>query len=397
MLFEILISIFCGVFAGAITGLIPGIHINLVGVFLVSLSTSLFRSVNPIYLIVFIGAMAISHTFIDFIPSIFLGCPDTETQLSILPGHEMLKDGEGYEAVRLTSKGGLYAVFILLIIAFPISFFISRVYNGIHSVMFYVLLGISLLLIFQEKKKFSALFVFLISGILGLCVLNSSVKEPLLPLLTGLFGSSLLIASIKDKIKIPEQKISEPKEKMLKPILGSVIASPLCGFLPGLGSGQAAILANTISKTSKKGFLILVGATNVLVMGLSFVSLYAISKTRTGAAAAIQEIIGILSWKMLVLLLFAVLISGIISFFLTKYLAKKFSQKINNVNYSSLSIIILIFLVIITLIFSGLLGLLVLIASTLVGIYCNGLSVKKTHMMGCLLIPTILYYAMNLF
>jgi putative membrane protein len=393
MLIEIIVSIVLGILAGAFTGIIPGIHINLVGAILVSLSATLFFSINPLFLIIFISSMAIAHTFIDFIPSIFLGCPDTETQLSILPGHEMLKEGNGYEAVRLTSKGGLYAVFILLILAFPIAFFVSKIYNSLHSVMLWILLGVSLLLIFQEKKKFLAFFVFLISGVLGLCVLNSNMKEPLLPLLTGLFGSSLLITSIKDKIKIPYQTINEPHCRMFKPLLGSVLASPLCGFLPGLGSGQAAILANTISKTDKKGFLVLVGATNVLVMGLSFVSLYAISKTRTGAAAAIQEIIGILSWKVLLILLFAVLISGIISFFLTKHLTKFFSQRMHNVNYSKLSIIILIFLAIITIIFSGFLGLLVLIASTLTGVFCNSLPVKKTHMMGCLLIPTIIYYA----
>ena len=395
MLLEMLLSILLGIFAGTITGLIPGIHINLVGVFLVSLSVSLLNNINPIYLIIFIASMAIAHTFIDFIPSIFLGCPDTDTQLSILPGHEMLKEGNGYEAVRLTSKGGLYAVFILLVIAFPISFLVSGIYNWIHSIMFWILLAVSLLLVFQEKKKFTALFVFLISGILGLCVLNLNMQEPLLPLLTGLFGSSLLIMSIKDKIEIPEQEINEPRSRILKPLFGSIIASPICGFLPGLGSGQAAVLANTISRTDKKGFLVLIGATNVLVMGLSFVSLYAMSKTRTGAAAAIQEIMGILSWKILLILLIAVLISGIISFFLTKRLTKFFSQKMHKVNYSSLSIIILIFLAIITIIFSGFFGLLVLIASTLTGIFCNDLPAKKTHMMGCLLIPTILYYAMS--
>jgi putative membrane protein len=395
MLLEMFLSILLGIFAGTITGLIPGIHINLVGVFLVSLSVSLLKNINPIFLIIFIASMAIAHTFVDFIPSIFLGCPDTETQLSILPGHEMLKEGNGYEAVRLTSLGGLYAVFILLIIAFPISFLVSNVYEGIHSIMLWILLSVSCLLVFQEKKKFIALFVFLISGILGLCVLNSNMQEPLLPLLTGLFGSSLLITSIKDKIEIPQQMINEPRCNISKPLFGSIIASPLCGFLPGLGSGQAAVLANTISKTDKRGFLFLIGATNVLVMGLSFVSLYAISKTRTGAAAAIQEIIGVLSWKTLLLVLIAVLISGIISFFLTKHLTKFFSQKMDKINYSSLSIAVLIFLAIITIIFSGFFGLLVLIASTLVGVYCNGLPVKKTHMMGCLLIPTIIYYGMN--
>jgi len=275
---------------------------------------------------------------------------------------------------------------------FPLAFFISKIYNTLQGFMAWILIGASLILIFTEKKKLTSIFVFLISGILGLCVLNLDVKEPLLPLLTGLFGSSMLITSIKNKIQIPAQRVEEPKISLFRPLLGAVLASPLCGFLPGLGGGQSAILANTISRTENKGFLVLVGATNILVMGLSFVSLYAISKTRTGAAAAIQKIIGTLSWKHLVILLGVVLISGIVSFFLTKILTKLFSKYINKINYSVLSIGTLIFLVIIVIAFSGFLGLLVLIASTFTGIYFNTLPVKKTHMMGCLLVPTILYY-----
>ena len=396
MLIEILISTFIGIFAGTITGLLPGIHINLVGTILVSLSATFFSLINPLYLISFIASMAITHTFIDFIPSIFLGCPDTETQLSVLPGHELLKEGKGYEAVMLTARGGIFAIFIFILFSFPLSFLFSKIYDSIHSIMFYVLLATSFLLIFTEKKKLIALFVFLISGILGLCVLNLDIKEPLLPLLTGLFGSSMLIMSIKNKIQIPKQEITSPKIKMLKPMLGTLIASPLCGFLPGLGSGQAAVLGNNISRTDKKGFLVLIGATNILVMGLSFVSLYAISRTRTGAAAAIQQIIGSVSWKILIILLFVVLISGVISFFLTKIMTKFLSQKINKINYSFLSILTLIFLLIIVFFFSGFLGIIVLIASTLTGIYCNSLNVKKTHMMGCLLIPTILFYFLKI-
>jgi putative membrane protein len=121
--------------------------------------------------------------------------------------------------------------------------------------------------------------------------------------------------------------------------------------------------------------------------------LYAISKTRTGAAVAIQQVLGTLTWKLLAVLLFAVLVSGIISFFLTKKFTIFFSQRINKINYPVLSIGTLIFLTIIVFIFSGFYGLLILVASTLVGVYCNTLPVKKTHMMGCLLIPTIIYYA----
>jgi len=392
VLIQFLISILAGIVAGTITGLVPGIHINLVGTILISLSATIFSKVDSVYLAIFISSVAITHTFVDFIPSIFLGCPDDDSSLSVLPGHELLKDGRGYEAVMLTIYGGLAAIFLLPLLAFPLSFLFSNIYDLIVPKMFWILLITFSILIFTEKRKFAALFVFIISGLFGLCALNLELNEPLLPMLTGLFGSSLLLLSIKNKTQIPEQKISYPKKKIIKPVLSSVIASPLCGFLPGLGSGQAAVLGNLFSKGDKEGFLTLIGSTNILVMGFSFISLYAISKTRTGAAAAVKEILGNLSGEVLILILLTILISGIISFFLTKFLAGFFSQKITKINYSKLSIATLIFLVIIVFVISGFLGLLVLVASTLLGVFCNSLEVKKTNMMGCLLLPTIIYY-----
>jgi len=41
---------------------------------------------------------------------------------------------------------------------------------------------------------------------------------------------------------------------------------------------------------------------------------------------------------------------------------------------------------------SGFLGLFVLAASTATGIYCISLGVKRTNMMGCLLLPVIILY-----
>lgn len=398
MLIQILTFLLLGILIGTLTGLIPGIHINLVGVFIISLSSTILFNINPVYLVVFISAMAITHTFVDFVPSIFLGCPDTDTELSILPGHELLKKGQGYNAILLSALGGIIAVFILILIAYPSTILIPKFFDLIKEIIPYILIAISLILIFLEKKKLTAFSVFLISGVLGLCVLNlENIKEPLLPLLTGLFGSSMLILSIKNKIEIPKQEITKTyleKSKLFKACFGSLVASPLCSFLPGLGSGQAAIIGNTITnpkQDDKKGFLILLGATNTLVMGFSFVSLYAISKTRTGAAVAISEIIGNLNSHLLILILAIILISGIISFFLTKYLAKFFSQKINKINYTTLSACTLIFLTLIIFLVSGFLGLLIFAVSTITGLYCISLGVRRTQMMGCLLLPVIFW------
>jgi len=337
--------------------------------------------------------MAIAHTFIDFIPSIFLGCPDTDTELSILPGHELLKKGRGYEAIVLTCYGSLAAIFILVLISFPSILIISKTYDIIRTLIPYLLITASIILIYLEKDRLPALLVFFLSGFLGYSVLNlPNLNQPLLPLLTGLFGSSMLIISIKNKTKITKQRLTRPKTKLFKPLLGAILASPLCSFLPGLGSGQAAILGNTISKTDRKGFLVLLGATNTLVMGFSFISLYVVSKTRTGAAVAIKEIAGSLETNILILILTAVFLSGIISFFLTTYLAKFFSQKIEKINYTLISSVTLTFLIIIVFFISGFLGLAVLTASTMTGIYCISLRVRRTAMMGCLLIPTIIFY-----
>lgn len=250
-----------------------------------------------------------------------------------------------------------------------------------------------MLTIFSGKNKLKSLFVFLLAGILGWCVLNLELKDSLLPLLTGLFGASNLIMSIKTKTKIPEQNFKEKiKIKIFKPTLASFLISPLSIFLPALGSGQLAIIANQISKSEKEEFLFLQGCINVLAMGFSFLALYTISKTRTGAAVAIKELVNIPSTKIFFLILFVIFISGICAFFLSLFFSKIFARTIEKVNYSKLSICTLIFLTILVFIFSGFLGVLILIISTFTGIYSIQLKVKRTNLMGCLLVPTIILY-----
>ena len=393
MLLEFIISLSMGIFIGTISGLLPGIHINLVSAIVVSSSVAFLSRIDSIFLVVFIGSRAMTHTFIDFIPSIFLGAPDTDTKLSVLPGHEMLKQGLGFQAVYLTAIGGLFGVFIFILISFPSLFLISKVYSQIKTTIPYILILISLTLIFSERKKFSALFVFLLSGLLGFIVLNLQMKDPLLPLLSGLFGASTLLISIREKTVIPKQNLEEKiKTPLFPPLLGSAISSPLSIFLPALGSGQIAIIGNGISKQDREGFLVLLGTTNTLTMAFSFLALYTISKTRTGASAAINNLIGIPEENIFILIMIIILLSGIASFFLTIFLAKKFSIFIEKVNYTKLSVFTLLFLSGIIFLLSGFFGFFIFIVSTLTGIYCISLNVRRTNLMGCLLVPTILLY-----
>ncbi len=393
---EIILAIILGITFGTITGLIPGIHTNLVAVLLLSSSLFLLNFFSPISLILFIVAMSLTHTFVDFIPSIYLGAPDEDTVLSVMPGHKFLLKGKAHEAVLLTLIGSASAILLLFIIVPIFSLLIPALDGFIQQMMSFFLIWISIFLISKEKHSVIwAIIIFLLSGFLGLSVLNLNMSQPLLPLLTGLFGTSTIIYSISTRTKIPEQKISKLKIKikdLYKPLLATTIVSPICSFLPGLGSAQAAIIGSQIVKKIKtKQFLILLGSINTLVLAVSFFTLYLIDKKRTGAASAISQIMQ-LTQPVLIYIFITIVITAMIASFLTINLSKLFARIIHKINYTKISFIVLFLLIIITTLISGFLGLYILTVSTILGLTCIYAGIRRGFLMGALLIPTILYY-----
>jgi len=407
MIIEIILALLLGVAIGTLTGLTPCIHINLVSVMLLSYSAYLFNIFSPLSISVFIISMAITHTFIDFIPSIFLGAPDEDSFLSILPGHQLLLEGKGHQAVVYTLYGGLMALFIILLFTPIFILFLPLIYPYFQKIMGIVLILVSTLLILSEKKekKLISLIIFLLAGFLGIATLNLNIKEPLLPLLTGLFGASTLIISMKQKTIIPEQKISSlkniklPNKMLAKGFFASIIASPFTAFLPGLGASQAAILGKLSLKINEQEeFLFLLGSINTIVMGLSFITFYVINKTRTGAAVYVSRLIPNITFNQLTIIILVIIISGLLSFIIAIKISKISALYIGKINYQKLSFLILTFLIIIVFTFSDftiegkILSLIIFITSTFLGIFTILKETKRIHLMGCLLIPTILFY-----
>ncbi|MBR9699834.1 hypothetical protein GOV09_05230, partial [Candidatus Woesearchaeota archaeon] len=171
MFWEIIIALAVGIILGIFTGLIPGIHVNLVSVMLISISPFLLKYTSPLVLAVFIISLALTHTFLDSLPSIFLGAPDPDMVLSVLPGHKMLLEGKGFEAVKLTVIGSLFCLFITLLIIPLLVPVLPLIYGFIQPHMGYILLAVVLGMIVMEKKRFIGLYIFLQAGCLGLLVL----------------------------------------------------------------------------------------------------------------------------------------------------------------------------------------------------------------------------------
>jgi len=286
-----------------------------------------------------------------------------------------------------------------MIIAFaPLGLpFIKFIYPIIQKFIPYILIFFSILLIYKERKsRVLALIVYLIAGVLGIITLNLQLSQPLFPLLSGLFGTSILLISIFQNTKIPEQKITEVKLKK-KEIFASMnsgfIASFLTGLLPGLGASQAAIVAtSTQKKITPEKFLIIVGSINTFVMIVSFLALYSIDKARNGSVVVISKILETFTINHLILFLSVSLIAAGIATFLTLKFAKIFSKIMTKVNYKKLCLSIIFLITILVLILTGWIGLLVLIVSTFVGLIPNSAGIGKNHLMGCLIFPVILFF-----
>ena len=293
MFLEILVAAIIGILAGILTGLFPGIHVNLVAVAILASAPFLLQYFPAIIIASFLVAMAIVHTFLDTIPAIFLGVPEEETALSILPGHEMLLKGKGYEAIRLTVIGSLFGIFIILFISPLYLLFLPKYYPAFQNGMAYILIAVSAFLILRDDKKLFSFILFMLSGILGIFALSlTAINQPLFPLLSGLFGSSLLTISFLKRVKIPKQnfKVEKRVKGTFHALFASIISGSLVSFLPGLGASQGAVIGSSFTKLNRKAFLILLGAISTITMGLGFTALYAISRPRHGVAVAIGKL-----------------------------------------------------------------------------------------------------------
>lgn len=80
---------------GLFSGLTPGIHVNTLAAMLLASYPSI-SSVIPggldhegtaLAVCGCIMSASVVHSFVDFVPSVFIGAPDGEDAVSVLPGH----------------------------------------------------------------------------------------------------------------------------------------------------------------------------------------------------------------------------------------------------------------------------------------------------------------------
>lgn len=399
MVLELFLALFIGIFAGIFTGLTPGIHVNLIAALAVSFGAALFTVASPLAVAVFIISLAITHTFLDAIPSIYLGAPDESQALNVLPGHRLLLRGEGHAAVAYTVLGSLGCLLLSVLILPLFIIGAEKVFPFTRAIIGYALIAIMGYMIWREKgKRLKSLAAFLLSGSLGLLVFSiPTLEQPLLPLLSGLFGTSLLLLSISQHVNIPRQKLTEKLTLSVKNGVKAIAAATgmgsIAAFLPGFGNAQAAIVATSVvGDVGDEGFLTLVGGLNTAAMMLSIGAFYAIDKARNGAIVAVQQLIGDIGIPELLLFLGVSLAAGGMAALLALFISKRCAGLLPKIPYAKLAWSVIALIVLLSAVFDGIPGVAILATATALGILVSSWGVGKNHLMGCLVVPVILYF-----
>lgn len=343
---------------GLLLGLIPGIHPNLIINFPFS-RTAMFQ-------IIF------ASLFSGIVPAL-LFVPTPESSPSMLPGQKMMRKGRMGEAVMEYALGALLGTLLFVIFSFFYPQLSSFIFN-LRKFTFFFLILFLIPSFIRERRKWEAIFVFLISGIYGALILSSVNSERfLLAHFSGMFGLTGILLTEELPQQSGERKL--PRIEPLSALYGTV-GGLLISLFPGLTPAQvASFLFYLFGAPSSQ--LVANGSLTSSSFLFSFLSLYYLGKGRMAAVEKIALLPGSLllpafaSFSLLFLLLPAV------------------------VRMSALALkarrLVLLFVLAVVLFYSRFEAIF-LLPSFLLGLLPYRLRTGRVHLMGSLALPTLLYY-----
>ncbi|PIT84286.1 hypothetical protein COU37_03905 [Candidatus Micrarchaeota archaeon CG10_big_fil_rev_8_21_14_0_10_45_29] len=441
--FILVLFLLLGIFAG----ILPGLHPNSIGAVLAGWLGG--EEWLPVGLLIILGA----YSALAFLPSIFLGVPEGQTQIALLPGQRMLMEGRGVEAAGVVAFSAIVAS---LLSALSIPFilpFIPVAFEFVHPFIGYILIFASVMLLLNEgreknktnenaqlpekekkycaeegdwaafgalaekggqmpeksrkdkdilgeKEKFllhfklikisKALIVFLLAGALGLVVLNMPLKDPLFALFVGFFTMPALMLA-KGGQKLPEQqKGGKIGKNCFAYIILGILFGALADLVPGISTpAQIAVFSSV--------FLRMDDAKNFLAHIASIEASHNVFALASGASVGIARVgmvaianeLSPITNSNLPPLVGAFLFAIGIGAFLLIVFAKRMDLLVRKIDFSFLMKLIAIYLALMIFFNDGMPGLFVLATASMIGYLPRVWGVGRTNVMGSLIIPSI--------
>lgn len=449
-----------GAAVGLFAGLVPGLHTNNIAQATVA-SRAMFlgglgwivagggamESAEALFAACgFLLGVSLGHSFTDEIPAVFLGAPDPETALSVLPGHRLLMEGLGASAVRAAAAGSVLGVCLSLPLVPLLAALMGppgNLYASAGPVVPLLLVGAAAALVLSERGRADsrltrwraralAVGLLLVSGALGELVVFTGLLLPnafpfgappsfafghMLSLFAGLFGLPTLLIAARSSAEVP---VLPPGASTLllarRRLLGSAAlgtaAGAAVGWLPGVGAAQAAVLATLARDRARPRprplegeietpeaaaeFLVMQSAVAAANLMFNLVALFSLLRIRSGTMAALAQVGGesVVEWtspgdppQLLVALLLAVAICLPLCYGGSLFLGRACAQFYRRLPPRALAAVVFASLTLLILALEGLVGLAIALGALALGLVPPLAGVKRVHLMGAILVP----------
>jgi len=387
-----------GVALGTCSGLVPGLHANNVALLLAAVAADVPGPPRLVGAAVL--AAGVVHTFLDVVPALALGVPDPSMAATALPGHRLVLEGRGREAVRLSALGSGLAVLLAVPLALPVTRGMVAAYPTLRAHLPLALGLVVILLVLTERgwsATIGAVVAFSLAALLGWGTLDLDPAAPLAvggmlaPLFAGLFGAPVLVESMGGGGVPPQDDATVTLSGRSVAGLGFVgtTSGAIVGYVPGVSSAVAATvsLLAVPGRHGARGFLVTTSGVNTANTIFALFALVALGSPRTGVLVAFERSGAPLD---LALLLPAVALAAVAGFCLVLLVGDPYLDLVGDLDNTRLAVGVLCLLGVVSLLFAGLVGVLVFLVASLVGLIPARFGARRVHLMGVLIGPLAL-------
>ncbi|WP_339103957.1 tripartite tricarboxylate transporter permease [Haloterrigena salinisoli] len=389
--------ILAGAALGCCSGLVPGLHANNFALLLAGFAPSIPG--RPLFVGCAMLSAGVVHTFVNAVPAMALGVPDAEMAVTALPGHRLVLEGRGYEAIRLSALGSLLAVLAAVPLAVPVTWGVTAAYPTIRAHLSLVLAMVVVALIASERTwwtRLGGLVSFALAAGLGLGTLDLATDAPLeaggmlAPLFAGLFGAPVLIDAVRGG-GVPPQR--DESIAMSRPLVGATaitgaLAGGVVGYVPGISAAIAAVAVLVVvpGRSGDRGYIVATSGVDTANTIFALFALAAIGQPRTGVMVAFDTANAPLELPVLVA---GIVLAGCVGFVLVIAVGDAYLDLVGRTAYWKISIAVLALLCCLSYLFTGLIGIGVFAVATGIGMVPIRFRARRVHLMGVLIGPLL--------
>lgn len=398
---------------GLFSGLVPGIHVNtLASLMLASypvmeevLSAVVGRENAAVAVSCCIMSASVVHSFVDFVPSVFIGAPDSDDHVAILPGHRLLLQGRGMAAVRAAAVGSLVGAAAAIVLAIPLQWLMLSGAEGVLDKMTpAVVIGATAVILLGQFRKgcgIPATILFILSGALGTAVMDLGIPSDgimgegtlMFPMLSGLFGMPVLLTSASGGA-VPHQKDEGDSPGIRGAGARGVLMGCVAGWFPGItATVGASISACFMPENRPERFISTVASIGTVTSILSLVTLSVSGSGRSGICIVIGDIMGDtltgFASQAFLMLVLAAGFAALWGYLLTISTGRMMAGIVGRLDSRRLGLGVALLTLALVHLFTGPYGLMILGISTMIGFLAPAYGTDRTVLCGCLLLPVV--------